>query len=169
MAEYTCYLRGFIKNSGNVDEPSLVNINPSQPNDTPGKVLVPNDTCIVWDKYNRFYFYKLKSGDVPSSLPDVVRVNSSLYWEIVYTAGTGGLQVEQVLISTLGAGSNVLVPHPQHDTTKSDAPSVRVIHGGKVKTSGIKISVVSNTQLRVTSLGDAFTDLFINIFYTPVL
>lgn len=168
MAEFTCYLRKFIANSGNVDEPSLVNMNPDRPSDSPGASLTPNDTCLVWDRFNRFYFYKLKSGDVPSSLPDVVRVNSSLYWEIVYTIGTDKLQVEQVSVPTLTAGGNVVVTHTQHDTSKSGAPVVQILYENKVRTSGIKVTVVSSTQLRLTSLGEAFSGLKVNIFFSPV-
>jgi len=168
MASYTCYLRSLIIDSESVDNPSLVRINPGKPSDRPGDVLIPNDTCLVWDKYNRFYFYKLKSGDVASSLPDLVRVSSSLYWEIVSVSGTMGLQTEQVSIVSLGAGSDTLITHPPHDISRSDAPSVQVIHEGRVKTSGLKISVVTNTQLRVTSLGEALLDLKINIHFSPV-
>jgi hypothetical protein len=86
----------------------------------------------------------------------------------VYTVGTDKLQVEQVSVPTLTAGGNVVVAHTQHDTAKSGAPVVQIIHENKVRTSGIKVTVVSSTQLRLTSLGEAFSDLKVNMFFSPV-
>lgn len=162
-----CFYKTKIKNSKNVsDLTSLYGIDPGYPSDS-GVPIQIDDGCIVHEKYNRFYFYSLVAGDEQNSLPDIIRATPTLYWKLVDVVTNNNLLIEQYDIVGLVSGSEVIVTHSAHNREKSFAPTVQMLHNNVIKTKGIVIAIVSNTQLRLsTSEVTEFTNLKINIHVT---
>jgi hypothetical protein len=169
LAEYSYYLyfKDKIRNSLNYsDLDSIYAVNPSYASDA-YNVLQPGEVCIVIDRYHRVYFYIVKSGYHADSLPDYIKITDSLYWELMEVIQNEEMIVEQYDVTGLVSGSSQLITHTAHNRLKSYAPVVQLIHNGAVKTSGITVSVVSTTQLRLTTAETtAFTNLKINVYVT---
>jgi hypothetical protein len=164
---YYLYFKDKIRNSLDYsDLDSIYAMNPSYASDD-FNALQPGEVCIVIDRYHRVYFYIVKSGSQVDSLPDFIRINDSLYWELMEVIQNEEMKVEQYPVTGLVSGSPQLITHTAHNRSKSYAPAVQLIHNNKVKTSGITVSVVSTTQLRLTTAETtAFTNLKINVYVT---
>lgn len=166
--EYVMYYRTKIFNPEDYDdEQSLKAIDPHYPSDI-GFALRERDACIVKDQYNRWYFYQVVPGDEVDDLPHKMRITDQVYWKLIdYTGQDPRYKVEQYDVVGLVSGNSVLVTHTEHDTSLSPAPCFQIIHDGRVKTDEIIVTLVSSTQLRLTTeVATAFTDLKINIYLT---
>lgn len=164
---FTCYYRDFIKDSKDFSNPrSLYSMDPGSPSDS-SEPLKDGDGCVVWDKFNRTYFYKARTGSQAHSLPDILRVSENLYWELIGVTEFLESSVEQYQIDGLVLGAPVLVTHSLHDQNSSIAPRIQLIHNNKIRTKGIVVSIVSSTQLRLRTLEtEVLENLKINVYIT---
>lgn len=168
--EQFCFFKQKIRNSQDYsDLNSLYGIDPGYPSDSQVP-LKAKDACIVHDDYNRFYFYTVKEGPAQDSLPDIIRATPNLHWKLQDVVGVGSMLVEQYDVVGLVSGNDVIITHTEHNRIDNGfAPSVQIIHNNIILTSKIITSVVSTTQIRLsTSETEVFTNLKINIFITPV-
>jgi hypothetical protein len=166
---YMCYVKQSIRNSKNYsDLNSLYAMNPSAPSDLQ-KPLVAGESCIVFEKHNRIYFYLLKSGYHITELPHFIKMTDNLYWELTeVNIGDPTLIVEQYDIQGLVDTNEVIITHTKHNRQKSYAPVVQLLHNNCIRTEGITIAVKSDTELRISTIEtEELTNLKINVYVTP--
>lgn len=165
--EYVCYFKNKIINTiDSSDDSSLVGMVPGYPSDL-GLPLKPGDACLVHEKYNRLYFYQMVAGDMPTDLPDVYRIDETMHWEMTDCVTQNTMSVEQYDVVGLVDTNDVIVTHSAHNRVKSYCPAIQLLHNNVVRTHGITVSVISNTQLRLATEETAeITGLKINIYIT---
>jgi hypothetical protein len=166
---FVCYTKSKIINTQDAgDTDALFGMNPSQPSSF-GKPLVPGESCIVFEKHNRIYFYTLKSGYHAHDLPHVIKMTDSLYWELTeVNVAVPKVKVEQYDIIGLVDTNEVVVTHTRHNRLKSYAPNIQFLHNGVVRTEGLTVNVKSDTELRIsTSETTEIENLKLNVYVTP--
>jgi hypothetical protein len=166
----TCYVKSKIINTQDIsDLDSLMFMTHLGEVTDFGKTLKEFDACMVFDKYNRTYVYQLRSGYHVTSLPDYVNVADTYYWELIgMMQHSHQIVPEQYPVVGLVSGSPVTITHSTHNRSYGYAPTVQLIHNGKVRTHGIRIFVKSTTQLELqTTEVAALTNLKINVYVTP--
>lgn len=165
--EFYLYFKDIIRNSQDYsDLDSLFAMNPSYASDAFNS-LKAGEVCIVVDRYHRSYFYVVKAGSQATNLPTYINITPALYWELIDYIQNDEMKVEQHDIVGLVNGTDKLITHAAHNRDKSYAPTIQLIHNGKVKTSDIVASVVSTTQIRLsTDEATAFENLKANVYVT---
>ena len=163
---YICYVKTKIKNTKDISDPdSLMGMDPGAPSDLYNP-LKAGDSCIVFEKYNRVYYYTVQAGFHATELPDFVRITDSLYWELVdVTLESAEIVPEQYNIVGLVDTNPVTVTHSKHNRVKSYMPPIQLIHGEVIRTEGILGYILSDTQIRFETIEtDILTNLKVNVY-----
>ena len=168
--QYVCYVKTKIKSNEDISDPdSLMGMSPESPSDL-NIPLKAGDSCIVFEKYNRVYYYTAQAGIHITDLPDFARITDSLYWELVdVTLEAASIVPEQYDIVGLVDTNPVTVTHTKHNRIESYMPPTQLIHGGVIRTEGILGYIVSDTQIRFETIEiTPLVNLKVNVYVSPL-